>query len=518
MPGEALAELESLLRAGKAAAAKKRGEHLAARHPEAWGLVARACRLLGDAPGAILAATRHVAAFEDDAAAWNGLGAGLLLASRPDEAIVAFEQAVARNPSAAGLADLGLALRQAGRPEDAREVLDRAVAMDPAHRAARLGRASLLSWAGDDAAALADLDAALLHAPGDSALLGARASALRGLGRIEEAIAVLARARRIAPQDPRLAWNEALALLAAGDFEAGFAAYGVRRARSRQQGARMLPGVPVWSGESLTAQRLLVHAEQGFGDTLQFVRFARDLAARGADVLVHASPRLAAMLRRVPGVGGVVARGQPIPPVDLQVGMMDVPGLLGVGEAALARAVPYLRADAADVDRWAAVIPKAAVRVGVGWQGNPAFEADHLRSPPLGAFAPLAAVQGVEFVCLQQRHGREQIPRSPLMMLDLASQLDTGQDGFVDTAAVVANLDLVITSDTALAHLAGGMGRPTWVVLPFAADWRWLVARTDVPWYPTMRLFRQPAPGAWGPVFDAVTAALGRVRAGEEQP
>ncbi|MEC8423647.1 MAG: hypothetical protein VX000_07710, partial [Myxococcota bacterium] len=345
-----------------------------------------------------------------------------------------------------------------------------------------------------------------------------RASALRGLGRVDEALAVLREARTRAPDDARLAWNEALTLLAAGDFRAGLPAYGVRRRRSRQQGARVLPGVPMWTGGSLDGQTLLVHAEQGFGDSLQFVRFAGLLATRGARVVVRGHGRLAALLGQVPGVAVYIAKDTPVPQVDLQVGMMDVPGLLGLDAADLGAAVPYLHADADRVRRLSRRLPAAGLRVGIGWQGNPDFEADHLRSPPLARFAPLASVEGAAFICLQQQHGRDQLARSRLPMLDLAPELDTGPDGFVDTAAVLASLDLVITSDTALAHLAGGMGRPTWVVLPYAADWRWLVARTDVPWYPTMRLFRQPGPGAWEPVFEQVTARLKRVVAGKEAP
>lgn len=518
MPGSPLAELEALLRAGEHRAVRARGTKLAPSMPEAWGLVAQACRAEGDAPAAIAAATSHVAACPSEARAWQGLGASLLMARQPTEAVVALEQAVARAPTAGALADLGLALREAGRPVDARGALDRAVEADRESRGARLGRASLSSWRGDHASALVDLEAALRAAPRDPRLLGARASALRGLGRLDEALAVLVEARGLDPQDPRLAWNEALTLLAAGRFEEGFAAYGVRRARSRQRGARLLPGISRWSGQPLSDRRLLVHAEQGFGDSLQFVRFASDLAARGAEVVVLAPARLGAMLRRVPGVSEVLARGGEPPGADFQVGMMDVPGLLGLGEADLGRAVPYLHAEAAAVDTWARRLPDADVRVGVGWQGNPDFEADHLRSPPLSAFAPLRACTSAAFVCLQQRHGREQLPRSPLPMVDIATELDRGPDGFVDTAAVLASLSLVITSDTALAHLSGAMGRPTWVVLPYAADWRWMVARTDSPWYPGMRLFRQPAPGAWTPVFEAVAAALGRVLTGEESP
>lgn len=518
MAGGAWTDAEALLAAGEPDRAAACALAAAAAHPDAWGVVVRARRALGDRAGAAEAATHWVAACPGSGPAWHALGGAMLGVGQAAQAVMALEQAASRAPSATVLSDLGLALRRSGRPEAAHAVLDRAVSAEPASVVARLGRASLRSWAGDDAGALRDLDAALEGAPGDPALLGARALALQGLGRPDAALATLASARARAPGDARLAWNEALALLAAGRFEEGFAAYGARRQRQRQRGAARVPGVPLWAGGPLDGRTLLVLGEQGFGDTLQFARFCGPLAARGASVWVRAHRRLGAMLSRVPGVAGFVSKDEPVPQVDIQVSMMDVPGLLGCGEAELGAAVPYLSAPGAGAATLLGARRPGVLRVGLGWQGNPGFEADHLRSPPLRHFAPLARVPGAAFVCLQQRDGRDQLPGSPVPMLDVAPALDTGPDGFVDTAAVLDALDLVITSDTALAHLAGGMGRPTWVVLPFSADWRWLVARSDSPWYPTMRLFRQPTPGAWGPVFDAVAAALGRVVAGEEPP
>ncbi len=436
----------------------------------------------------------------------------------PDPAVEAALRRVAAAPSDAGAwADLGGALLRARVDEDAaQEALDRAVALAPGHRQARLNRAALALRRARPAEALVDLDRALAAHPGHPALLGARATALLRCGDPDGALAALDAALQAAPDDPRLRWNRVLALLTAGRLREGLAAYGARRGRLAGTGARRLAGVPVWRGEPLSGRRVALVAEQGLGDTLQFVRFARALAARGAEVVAVVPRRLVALLAGVSGPAAVVALGGEAE-VDLQVAMMDVPGLLGVGEEALDGA-PYLRADPAGVAAWAPRVAGVGLGVGIAWQGNPTYEGEPHRSPPLAAFAPLAGVPGVRFVGLQHQHGREQLETSPLALDDLGPALDRGPDGFVDTAAVLASLDLVITSDTALAHLAGALGRPTWVVLPHAPDWRWMLEREDSPWYATVRLFRQPAPGAWGPVFSAVAGVLARAVAGEEPP
>ena len=450
-----------------------------------------------------------------DAEAWALLGGGLLALGQAVGAVEAFTHALTHDETPDRQADLAVARWRAGDPEGAERSFARALSADPRHRRARLNRANLRIWRGDDGGGWVDANAALQLAPGDPALLGARAAAALHLGRAGAALADLDQALVGAPADPRLHWNRALALLTIGRLREGLALYGTRRMRAEGTGAALVPGVPLWRGEPLGGRRLLLLAEQGFGDKLQFVRFAEDLAERGAEVIVRCHPRLVALLQRVRGVCSVVTRDDELPDVDRQISMMDVPGVLGVGAAQLHHR-RYLSADAARVSAWARRVDAPGLVVGIGWQGNPAYRTDHLRSPPLKALRPVGAVPGVQLVCLQKEHGRDQIPGAAIPMLDLAPELDEGADAFADTAAVLESLALVITSDTALAHLAGGMGRPTWLVLPHAADWRWMLDRRDSPWYPSMRLFRQPAPGAWAPVFAEVARELGRWAAGEE--
>jgi len=257
--------------------------------------------------------------------------------------------------------------------------------------------------------------------------------------------------------------------------------------------------------------------EQGFGDTLQFVRFAAEARARGARVVFHGEPRLCRLLGSCAGFEEVVSRRAPRPPADLHAPLMTLPALLG-SDGCDAGTVPYLGAEPDVVARWNVRLCAGAgaadrrPRVGLAWQGNPQFADDTHRSVPLAALHQVlsALAPRVRFVSLQKGYGQEQIYDLPpdAAVEDLGGEIDLGHDAFVDSAAVMSVLDLVITSDTALAHLAGALGRPVWLLLAHVPDWRWGVAGETTPWYPTARLFRQGRPGDWNGVAAAVGAAL----------
>jgi hypothetical protein len=268
---------------------------------------------------------------------------------------------------------------------------------------------------------------------------------------------------------------------------------------------------PQWDGSPLEGRTILIHAEQGLGDTIQFIRYAPLVKRRGGTVIVECQPVLSQLLAGCPGIDRLIAQGSPLPAFDVHVPLLSLPRIFGTTLADVPAEVPYLFADAALIERWRdelAGVP--GVKIGIAWQGNTRFPADCMRSIPLTHFAPLAQVDGVRLFSLQKGPGREQLAATAayLPVIDLADRLDEKAGGFMDTAAVVKNLDLIITSDTAIAHLAGALGVPVWVGLALGADWRYLLGREDSPWYPTMRLFRQTRLGDWDGVFERIASEL----------
>jgi hypothetical protein len=250
-----------------------------------------------------------------------------------------------------------------------------------------------------------------------------------------------------------------------------------------------------------------VYAEQGFGDTIQFVRYLPLVKQRGGQVLLECQPPLLSLLAGTAGADRLIAGGAPLPAFDVQVALLSLPGIFGTVLDTIPAAVPYLAADAALVSRWRRELaPVKGFKVGIAWQGSPKHEGDRHRSLALAQFEALARLPGVQLVSLQKGPGSEQVAalagRFPI--LNVSDRLDT----FLDTAGVIMNLDLVVSVDTAVAHLAGALGAPIWVALPWTPDWRWLLERGDCPWYPTMRLFRQQQFGDWAEVFERLAAEL----------
>ena len=293
-----------------------------------------------------------------------------------------------------------------------------------------------------------------------------------------------------------------------GRFEQGWPGYEWRW-KCKEFGSLPPFHPPLWDGSPLDGRTILVHAEQGLGDTLQFIRYAPLVHQRGGRVILVCQPPLIGLLTRSPGVERLVAQGEALPDYDVHVPLMSLPGLLGTTLESVPADVPYLDAEPQLVEAWRHRLGSyPGFKVGIVWQGNPKFRLDRRRSIPLAQFAPLARVPGVHLFSLQKGPGAEQLAavtdRFPVT--DLGRRLDD----FMDTAAVLKNLDLVISVDTAIAHLAGALGIPVWVALPFVPDWRWLMDREDSPWYPTMRLFRQARPGQWEDVFQRIAEALQR--------
>jgi hypothetical protein len=267
-------------------------------------------------------------------------------------------------------------------------------------------------------------------------------------------------------------------------------------------------GLPAWTGSAEEDRRLLIYAEQGLGDTIQFVRYLPLVQARVRNVTVAVQPALVPLLT----TSGyrVVGLDEQLPPADLQCSLASLPSVMSENGEPYAPQSPYITPNRTRVDKWLSRLQaNEGLRVGIGWQGNPAFYSDRFRSIPLAAFEPLARLPGVKLFSLQKDFGVEQIAQlgSRFPVADFGEELDRDAP-FLDTAAILASLDLVITSDTSIAHLAGALGARTWLATSFAPDWRWLLAREDSPWYSSLRLLRQSRLGNWSDVFDRMAAAL----------
>jgi len=451
---------------------------------------------------------------------------------RPAEALAGYDQAIAAAP---GLVNAhynrGNLLQTLDRHAEAIASFDAALTLLPGHADAACNRAISLQALGRLDAALAGYEHALAHRPTMVSPLIGRASLLGMHGRYQEALDDYARARASAPDNADVHWNEALCRLGMGDFAGGW-----REHEWRWRTDWLRPAVrhytqPLWLGEtSLAGRTILLHGEQGFGDVLQFCRYAPLVAALGApdggatgaatpaNVVLEVPYLLARLIRSMPGPQRVIARNEPTSEFDLHCPLLSLPLALGTTLETIPASIPYLAADPDQERAWRirlAGLP--GLRVGLVWAGNPragipaASAIDRRRSIALARLAPLGAVPGVSFVSLQKgdRGAEAKAPPPGLALHDWTDELWD----FADTAALIAGLDLVISVDTAVVHLAGALGKPVWVLNRYDACWRWLHGRTDSPWYPTARLFRQSSYGDWDSVIAEVAAAL-RERAG----
>ncbi len=268
---------------------------------------------------------------------------------------------------------------------------------------------------------------------------------------------------------------------------------------------------PLWDGSSLEDKTILIHVDGGLGDTIQFIRYAPFLKKLGSFVVFECPATLEPLLTNVAGVDRSIVRGVPVPPFDVHAPLMSLPRLFGTTLATIPGAAPYLAACPTRMVHWRQELAKIdGFKIGIAWQGNPKYGEEPYRSIPLRYFEALAALPNVRLISLQKGAGSEQLP-APFEVIDWANRLDL--DGaFTDTAAIMMNLDLVVTSDTSIAHLAGALGTPVWIVLSFVPEWRWLLERSDSPWYPTMRLFRQSCFGDWEEVMKRVAEGVRQSR------
>ena len=436
-----------------------------------------------------------------------GRGAALVALGRYAEALAPLERAAQALPGEAEAhIQRGVALLNLDRNSEAIESFDRALAIRPNVPQVLTNRGVALTAVGRLSEALETfIDASVREGSADTHTnLGI---VLKSLGRHREAAESFGRALDMKPRDPSAKFALAFLYLTLGKFNLGWPLYEARFDVPALRNPARHFDAPRWTGaEPLAGKTLLVHAEQGLGDVIQFCRYLRLLEAQGATVVFEVMPNLMALLRTLPGSVRLISRGDPLPAVDYYIPLLSLPLAYQTRLETIPADTPYLAAEPERVAQWELRLQALpGRRIGIAWQGNLAVEKliwARGRSMPLAALEPLARMPGTSLVALQKGPGLDQLRDVGFAdrIVELGADFDSGPDAFLDTAAVMAGLDLVITTDTSIAHLAGALGRPVWTALALSPEWRWLLGRDDSPWYPGMRLFRQTTDGDWSTV------------------
>jgi len=477
---------------------------------EALGNLANLLSDLGRCGEAVDAFRQALRLRPRDARLHKNLGIALARQDKPDEAIASYREALKLKPDYADAHnDLGIALARQGNFDEAVASYREALRLRPSYAEAHNNLGNALRNGNQFDASVACYLKALELKPDYADAHNNLGIAYAEMGRFDEAVASYTQCMRLRPNHVDAHMNRALTWLRKGDYAQGWAEYEWRWKKRALTNRPLIQ--PQWNGFPLAGRRILLITEQGFGDTLQFVRYAPLLKAQGATVILECPERLVKLLGRCPGIDHLIPQGQPLPDYDVYAPLLTLPGLMGTSVEAVPANVPYIEPDPELVERWRAEL--AGVRefkVGINWQGNPKYAGDRHRSIPLAHFEPLARVPGVKLFSLQKSTGVEQLPgiAGKFAVVELGSRLDEATGPFLDTAAVLKGLDLFITSDTAVVHLAGALGVPVWMALSTTPDWRWMAIREDNAWYPTMRVFRQERHMDWPPVFARMAAEL----------
>jgi tetratricopeptide (TPR) repeat protein len=443
---------------------------------------------------------------------WESLGTAFGRLGRHGEAARAFTRAIELDPDigAGACYGLGNALKALGQNELALKWFEQAVRADPSHIMARSNLGTTLLDLGRVNEGTRCLKEAVERSPRTPELHYNLGNAYMSQRRLESAIESFRRALALAPDMADVHWNLAQALLLTGDFANGWSEYEWRW-KLATAGPRREFSMPRWNGDRLDGRTVLVWMEQGFGDAIQFARYISWLADQGGKVVLECWPPLFHLFGSLAGVERRILYGEAPGACDVEVPLISLPLIHRTRFDTIPAQVPYLAADPALVEAWRHALPgDGRRRIGLSWQGNKGHVRDRERSIPLAHFRALLAQPGIQWISLQKEDDSASVADVPATMLPLRPRLASGEGirDFADTAAIMAGLDLVVSVDSAAGHLAGALGRPAWVLLTHRPEWRWLMARSDSPWYPTMRLFRQPSVGDWGAVLDEIMAAL----------
>jgi tetratricopeptide (TPR) repeat protein len=495
----------------EAVACYRRALGLKPDYVEAHNNLGLALKDQGKLDEAIACYRQALALRPDFAEAHSNLGITLNNQEKLDEAVACYRRALALKPDYAdAYYNLGVALKDQRKLDEAIACFWRALALKPDNADAHYNLGNALKDQGKLDEAVACYRRALAQKPDFAEAQNNLGTALSDQEKLDEAAACYRRALALKPDYAEAHWNHALVTLLTGDFELGWAEYEWRCKTKQNHFQRRNYPQPLWDGQPLGGKTILLHAEQGLGDTIQFIRYAPLVQERGGCVVVECQASLRTLFADCPGVQHLLARGDPLPPFAVQAPLLSLPWILGTTLDNIPACVPYLRADSELAETWRKELESlGGFKVGIVWQGNPQVKGDRRRSIPLRQYEALAQVEGVRLVSLQKGSGADQLHglTERFSVLDLGDRLDA-RAAFMDTAAVMMNLDLIVTMDTAVGHLAGALGRPVWLALSLVPDWRWLLDREDSPWYPHHRLFRQSRPGDWSEVFERIASAL----------
>ncbi|MDZ4870402.1 MAG: tetratricopeptide repeat protein [Alphaproteobacteria bacterium] len=440
--------------------------------------------------------------------AWNNRGILLDKVERYEDALKSYDRALALAPNDGNvLHNRGAVLLCLSRFDEALPLFEHLIATDPDHAdnwsCHGVALASLMRLE----EALASFEKGLELDPDSLRARNGKGMALVALGRPDKAIPEYKKAAALHVGNPMTHGNLAFAELVSGNLTDGFANYEWRRKDGPIGKSQRDYPQPEWTGENLAGKTLLLHPEQGLGDVVQFGRFVPVLAAQGAHVILETPPALTTLMRSLDGNHTIVGTGDRLPPFDLHAPLMSVAHRLDVTLETIPAAVPYLHADQTKRGAWREKLaPLKGKRVGICWSGHRIHRNDHARSIPFAAFQAALGVPDMSFISLQRevRDADEAQLRAQSNISDWMNEVSD----FADTAALIAELDMVVTVDTSVAHVAGALGKPVWILITSAPDWRWLLNRQDSPWYPTARLFRQPTIGDWRSVITDVREAL----------
>jgi len=412
--------------------------------------------------------------------AWCYLGIALHDLRQYAQSVAAYERALSLQPKfPIALNNMGNSLRYLGRVQEADDAFQKAIDLTPDYFNAYRNRGTLHAWT----------------------------------GRVDLAFKYYHQAMLINPTDAELHRNLGVIHLYQGNFKEGWREYDYRWKCS--DAIQHPYQQPKWLGEPLEGKTVLLYCEQGLGDTIHFIRFAKVLKERGAKTIVHVQPPLLALLQGCNGIDYLIPNSIKIDqPFDYHCSLLDVAAVLQINDTNIPNEVPYIGIQKHLLDYWRGVLdrelPPAKLRVGLVWQGNPDHQADMFRSVPLDALTPLADIEGIQLISLQRGAGTEQLKnwKGSKIIYCMPENIDQTSGPFMDTSAILQHCDMVVTSDTSMAHLSGALARPTCVMLGYTPDWRWLQNRPDSPWYPTCKLFRQTAIGDWSTVVKAIDITL----------
>jgi tetratricopeptide (TPR) repeat protein len=441
----------------------------------------------------------------DNFDAWHLRGVLDIDKNQFESAIRYLEHSLTIRPRAvAAWQNLGIALRALKRPHEALAASERALQIAPDNPELLNNQGNVLLEIGQAEGALNCYAQALALAPDFVEAYDNRGNALRELHRFEEALESYAHAQTLAPDFPSAHWNESLCRLLMGDLPSGLRKYEWGW-QTGKRGRKRNFSQPLWLGDTpIQGLNILLHAEQGFGDTIHFCRYATDVARLGARVILEVPPALRALMQSLQGPAQIIASGgETLPDFDVHCPLASLPLALRSDLDSIPSSNAYLSADATLVEKWSAQLGQhEGLRIGIAWSGNLEHSRNHQRSVSLQALLDLLP-PGVQVFSLQKDlnpHERELFAKNPHLT-------HFGED-FANTAALISLMDVVISVDTSIAHLAAALGCPTWILLAHTPDWRWMLGRNDTPWYPTARLFRQPAPNDWPSVLEEVRSAL----------